>query len=87
MSKDWVVLVPLEKTLTQYFIRVYLYCSLRPFICVMKTLVPSINFTVDGFGFFWYSVGVCLAERTVLGSGCFVGFCECDAFPLQGIQL
>ena len=39
----------------------------------MTTLAPSINFTVDGFGFCWFSGGVCLVERTVLGSECLVG--------------
>ena len=51
----------------------------------MTTLVPSINFTVDGFGFCWFSVGVCLVEKTVLGNGCLVGLCEGDLFLLQGI--
>ena len=41
----------------------------------MTTLVPSVNFPVDGFGFFWFSVEVCLVERTVLGSSCLVGLC------------
>ena len=50
------------------------------------TLAPSTNFTVDGFGFCWLSVGVFLVERTVLGSGCLVGLCEGDPYPLQGIQ-
>ena len=45
------VLVPLKKTLTLYFARVCLYCSLRPLMYGMTTLAPSINFTVDGFGF------------------------------------
>ena len=54
----------------------------------MTTLAPSINFTVDGFWHFcWFSVGVCLVERTVLGSGCLVGLCEGDPFLLQGIQV
>ena len=53
----------------------------------MTTLAPSINFSVDGFGFCWLSVGVYLVERTVLGSGCLVGLCEGDPFPLQGIQV
>ena len=67
------VLVPLKKTLTLYFARVCLYCSLRPLMHGMTTLAPSINFTVDGFGFCWLSLGVCLVGRTVLGSGCLVG--------------
>ena len=52
MNKDLMVLVPLKKTITLYFVRVCLYCSLRPLMYGMKTLAPSINFTVDGFGFF-----------------------------------
>ena len=39
----------------------------------MATLAPSINFPMDGLAFCWFSVGVCLVERTVdlmeLGSG------------------
>ena len=53
----------------------------------ITTLTPSINFTVDGFGFGWFSVGVCFVERTVLGSSCLLGLCEGDPFPLQGIQV
>ena len=81
------VLVPLKKILTLYFARVCLYCSLRPLMYGMTTLALSINFTVDGFVFLlvWFSVGVCLVERTVLGSGCLVGLCEGDPFPLQRI--
>ena len=45
------VLVPLKKTLIPYFARVFLYCSLRPLMYGMTTLAPSINFTVDAFGF------------------------------------
>ena len=45
------VLVPLKKTLTLYFARVCLYCSLRPLMYDMTTLAPFINFIVDGFGF------------------------------------
>ena len=45
------VLVPLKKTLTPYFARVYLYCSLRPLMYGVTTVPPSINFTVDEFGF------------------------------------
>ena len=51
MSKDFVGLVPLKKTLTLYFARVCLYYLLMPLIYGMTTLAPSINFTVDGFGF------------------------------------
>ena len=51
MSKDLMVLVPLKKTLTLYFARVCLYCSLRHLMYGMTTLAPSINFSVDGFGF------------------------------------
>ena len=53
----------------------------------MTTLAPSISFPVDELGIFWLSVGVCLVERTVLGSGCLVGLCEGEPFPLQGIQV
>ena len=45
------VLVPLKKTLTLYFARVCLYYSLRPLTYGMTTLAPSMNYTVDGFGF------------------------------------
>ena len=45
------VLIPLKKTLTLYFARVCLYCSLRPLMYGMTTLAPSIKFPVDGFGF------------------------------------
>ena len=87
MSKDLMVLVPLKKTLTLYFARLCLYCSQRPLMYGMTTLAPSKNCTVDGFAFYWLSVGVCLVERTVLDSGCLVGLCEGDPFPLQGIQV
>ena len=53
----------------------------------ITALAPSVNFTVDGFGFFWFSVVVCLVEITVLGSDCLVGFCVGDPFLLQGIQV
>ena len=46
----------------------------------MTIQVPLINFPVVGFGFLLFSVGVCLVERTVLGSGCLVGLCESDPF-------
>ena len=52
MSNDLMVLVPLVKTLTLYFARVCLYCSLRPLMYDMydmTSLAP--NFLVDGFGF------------------------------------
>ena len=45
------VLVPLKKTLTLYFARVCLYCSLRPLMYGMMNLAPSINFPADGVGF------------------------------------
>ena len=51
MHKDLMVLVPLKKTLTFYFARVCLYCSLRPLMYGMTTLAPSINFPVDGLAF------------------------------------
>ena len=38
-------------------------------------------------GWVWLSVGVCLDERTVLGSGCLVGLCEGDPFLLQEIKV
>ena len=47
----WCLLVPLKKPLTLYFARTCLYYSLRPLMYGMTTLAPSINFTVDGFGF------------------------------------
>ena len=81
------VLVPLKKTLTLYFAKVCLYCSLRPFMYGMTSLTPSINFPVYGFDFLLFSAGVYLVERTVLGSGCLVGLCEGDPFLLQGIQV
>ena len=87
MSKDFMVLVPLKKTLTLYFARVCLYCSLRPLMYRTTTVAPPIHFHVDGFGFLLFPVGVYLVERTVLGSGCLVGLCEGDPFLLQGIQV
>ena len=81
------VLVPLKKTLTLYFARVCLYCSLRPLMYGVTTLAPSINFPVDGFAFSLVFCWVCLVERTVLGSGCFVGLSEGDPILLQGIQV
>ena len=87
MSKDLMILVPLKKTLTLYFARVYMYCSLRPLMYGMMILAPSINFPVDGFVFCWLSIGVCFVERTMLGSGCLAELCEGDPFPLQEIQM
>ena len=40
-----------DGTLTLYFARVCLNCSLRPLMYGMITLATSINFPVDGFGF------------------------------------
>ena len=40
-----------EKSITLYFARVYLYCSLGSLMYSMITLVPSMKFPVDGFGF------------------------------------
>ena len=45
------VLLPLKKNLTLYFAKVHLYYSLRLLIHGMTTLVPSMNFPVDVFGF------------------------------------
>ena len=45
------------------------------------------NFLWMGLAFCWLSVGVCLVERTMLGSGSLVGLCESDPFPLQGCQV
>ena len=45
------VLMPLKKTPTLYFAMVHLYCSLRALILDMTTLISSVNFPVDGFGF------------------------------------
>ena len=53
----------------------------------MTTLVPSIYFLWMDLSFCWFSVGVCLVERTVLASGCLVELCEGDPFLLQGIQV
>ena len=44
----------------------------------MTTLTPSINLSVEGFGFL---LVFCWC------SGCLVGLCEGDPFPLQGIQV
>ena len=33
-----------------------------------------------GLAFCWFSVGVCIVERTVFSSGCLVGLCEGDPF-------
>ena len=52
----------------------------------MTTLAP-INLNVDGFCFLLAFCWVCLVEKTVLGSGCLVGLCDRDPFPLQGIQV
>ena len=46
------MLVSLKRNITLYFARVCLYCSLRPLMHGMTTLAPSVNFPVDGFGFF-----------------------------------
>ena len=78
------VLVPFKKTLTFYFATVCMCCSVRSLIHGMTTLSPSVNFPVYGLGFLF---GVYLVERTVLGSGCLVGLCEGDPFPLQEIQV
>ena len=51
MNKDLMALVPLKKTLTMYFARVCLYCTLRPLMYGMTTLALSINNPVEGFGF------------------------------------
>ena len=44
-------LVSLRQTLTFNFARVYLYCSMGPLMYDMTTLVPSMIFSVNGFGF------------------------------------
>ena len=62
------VLVLLKKILTFYFARMYLYCSLRPLMYDMTTL-PPINFLWMVLAFCWFSVGICLVETTMLGSG------------------
>ena len=82
-SKDLMVLVPLKKT-NFVFYKVCLYCLLRPLMYGMTTLAPSIKFTMDGFGFL---LGFAFFERTVLSSGCLLGLCESNPFPLQGIQV
>ena len=48
---------------------------------VMKTLVPSLSFPVDGLAFCWS------LPLTVLGSGFLVGLCEYGTFLLQEIQV
>ena len=78
------VLVPLKKTLTLYFARVCLYCSLRPF---MYDMTNSSCFYNPSYGKIWLFVWVCLVERTVLDSGCLVGLCEGDPFLLQYIKM
>ena len=87
MVKDLRVPVPLKKSSTLYFARVHLYCSLRPLMHGMTTLVPSMNLPVDGFGFLLVSVWVWFVKRNVLGSRHFVGLCECDLFLLQELQM
>ena len=52
----------------------------------LTTLAPSINFPMEEFDFLLFCVGVCLVERTVMGSSCLVGLCEGDPFPLQEMQ-
>ena len=54
MVKDLMVVAPLKINVTLYFAWVCLYCSLRPLIYGMTSLVPSINFTMDGFGFLFF---------------------------------
>ena len=49
----------------------------------MTTLAPSINFPVDQFGFL---LGYALLKE-LLSSGCLLGLCEGDPFPLQEIQV
>ena len=86
--KDLMVLVPIKKTLSLYFARVCLYCSLRPLMYGMTTLAPSINVAVDGYGFLLgFLLEVALLKELLLGSSCLVGLCEVDPFLLQGIQL
>ena len=51
MSKVLLVLVPVKKSLTLYFVRVCLYCSLRPLMYGMTNVAPSINFPVNRVGF------------------------------------
>ena len=81
------VLVLLKKTLTLYFTRVHLPCSLRPLVYGITTAVPSMNFPVDGFGFLLVFCRGLLVEKTVLGSVCLVGLREGDPFLLQRIQV
>ena len=53
----------------------------------MTTLASSINFLWRGLAFCWFSVGVCLLERNVLGIDCLVRLCEGDPFLLQETQV
>ena len=46
----------------------------------MTTVAPSINFTVDGFGFLLVFCWGFPHWRTVLASGCLVGLFEGDSF-------
>ena len=39
----------------------------------MTTLAHPINFLWMGLAFFWFPIGVCFVETTVLSSGCLVG--------------
>ena len=60
------VLVSLKKTLTFYFARVCLYCSLRPLMYGMSTLDHSRNVLVNGFGFLVFCWGFALLKELYL---------------------
>ena len=57
------VLVPLKKTLTLYFAKVCLYCSLRPLMYGMTTLAPSINLLWMGLAFVGFLLGFALLKE------------------------
>ena len=82
------VLVSLKKTLTLYFTRVVSVLFTKAFDVWYDKSSSFYKLHCGSVWLFcWFSVGVFLVERTVLGSGCLVGLCEGDPFPLQGIQV
>ena len=81
MSKYSMVLVPLKKNIT-----VFCYGVSVLFTEAFDVWYDnSSSFYKLSCGWVLLSVGVCLVERPVLGSGCLVGLYEGDPFLLQGI--